>query len=92
MAVYQILYWKNVPAQVRAYGGKRPISRQMPDRFQEEIDRIAMEEGLADSDDYLDQWHWTEKRERPGDSEEVLNALLHELEEEYDDRTEKSDL
>jgi hypothetical protein len=31
----------------------RPLSRQMPDRFQAEIDRIAMEQGLAGTDDYL---------------------------------------
>jgi hypothetical protein len=43
----------------------RPLSRQMPDRFQAEIDRIAMEHGLAGTDDYLNQWHWTAKLERP---------------------------
>ena len=86
MAIYQILYWKDIPAQVRVYQGKRPISGRLPDRFQEEIDRIAMEEDLASSDDYLDQWQWSEKQERPGDAEEVLNALLQELENEFDAR------
>jgi hypothetical protein len=87
MAIYQILYWKDIPAQVRVFEGRKAISRQMPDRFQLEIDQIAMEEGLTGSDDYLDQWDWTEKRERPGNSEEVLNALLQELEAEYDNRS-----
>ena len=84
MAIYQILYWKEIPAQVRAFEGKRAISRQMPERFQEEIDQVAMEEGLAGTDDYLDQWQWSEKQERPGEAREVLNALLVELETEYD--------
>jgi len=38
----------------------------MPDRFQAEIDRIAIEQGLAGTDDYLNQWHWAAKLERPG--------------------------
>ena len=46
----------------------------MPDRLQAEIDRIAMEQGLAGTDDYLNQWHWTGKLERPGDPAEILDA------------------
>ena len=86
MATHQILYWKDVPAQVRVFEGKKRISRPMPDRFQTEIDRIAMKEGLAGSDEYLDQWQWTERRERRGDAGEVLSALLQELEAEYDNK------
>ena len=70
MAIYQILYWKDIPAQVRVFEGRKPISQQMPKRFQVEIDRTAMEMGLAGTDDYLDQWGWTEKRERPGEPED----------------------
>jgi hypothetical protein len=89
MAIYQILYWKDIPAQIRVFEGRKPISRQMPDRFQVAIDRTAMEEGLAGSDDYLDEWQWTKKMERPGDPEGVLSALLQELETEYDDKVRK---
>ena len=84
MAVYQILYWQEIPAQVRVFDGRRPLSRQMPDRFQEAIDRTAMEQGLEGTDDYLEQWSWTARQERPGSPQEVLGALLAELEEEYD--------
>jgi hypothetical protein len=51
----------------------------MPDRFQAEIDRIAMEQGLAGTDDYLNQWHWTGKLERPGDPPRFW-TLIQELE------------
>ena len=84
MAIYQVLYWRDIPAQVRVFEGKKAISRPMPARFQEEIDQIAMEEGLTGTDAYLEQWRWTEKRERPGSTEEVLHALLLELEAEYE--------
>lgn len=93
MATYQILYWRDIPAQIKVYKGKRkrPVSRQMPERFQVEIDRIAMKEGLDDSDDYLELWQWTEKRERAGDVEEVASALLRELEAEYEQKTDRAE-
>ena len=84
MAEYQILYWKEIPAQVKGYAGRRPISRPLPDRFQEEIDRIAMEEGLYGSDDYLEHWHWTDRMELPGDAEGVLAEVVKELEAKFD--------
>ena len=80
MAEYQILYWREIPAQIRAFEGRRPVSRPLSERFQLEIDRIAMEEGLEGGDDYLDQWQWTEKRERPGTAAQVLDALAQQLE------------
>ena len=86
MATYQILYWKDIPAQVRVFKGRRPVSQPMPARFQTAIDREAMETGLAGTDDYLDQWEWTEKIERPGEPEEILNALVQELEAEYNNK------
>ena len=89
MAEYQILYWKGIPAQVRVFEGKKTISREMPARFQADIDRIAMQEGLYGSDNYLDQWEWAEKRQRTGDAKLVLDSLLRELETDYDDKFRK---
>ena len=80
MAQYQILYWKHVPSQVKVFEeGKRPISRQVPGGLAE-IDRIAMEQGLTGTDDYLSHWQWTPRKEREGSAEEVADALIWELE------------
>ena len=86
MAEYQVLFWRDIPSQVRVFDGRRPISEKMPDRFQEEIDRIAMEEGLEGSDEYLDLWAWTERREREGTPPEVMAVLIQELAQEHDSR------
>ena len=84
MAIYQVLYWKDIPAQVKvSEEGRRPVSRPLPGYFQEEIDRVAMEEGLAGTDDYLNQWQWSAKQERPGSVQEVLDALVSELEQQW---------
>ena len=43
-----------------------------------------MSEGLAGSDDYLEQWEWSDDRERPGEAHAVLESLLSELEAEWE--------
>lgn len=86
MAVYQVLYWKDIPAQIRVFEGKKPIAFEMPPRFQLAIDRVAMAEGLAGTDDYLDLWQWSEKMERPGNADAIAPVILAELERDYDAR------
>jgi len=80
MARFQILYWQEVPSLVRAFGEDgTPVSRQLPDWFQQEIDRRAMEQGLVGSNAYLEQWRWGEAEEREGSAGDVLDAVEREL-------------
>jgi len=80
MARFQILYWQDVPSVLQAFADDgSSVKRQLPDWFQQEIDRQAMEQGLIGSDAYLEQWHWGEVDERPGTPDEVLDALEREL-------------
>lgn len=82
MARYQILYWKDIPAQIKVTEpGKRPISRQLPDRYQQRIDAEAMKLGLHGTDDYLDQWHWSEPQEAATNAEETVAQLMRQYEE-----------
>jgi hypothetical protein len=81
MARYQILFWQDVPSVIKAFdddGGQ--VSRQLPDWYQQEIDKRAMTQGLIESGAYLEQWHWGEIEERPGTPDEVLDAVERELE------------
>jgi hypothetical protein len=52
-----VIYWRDIPAQVTATDGSASVRVALPDRFQEAIDEAAMTAGLADSDDYLAEWH-----------------------------------
>ena len=79
MPQVQILYWRQIPAQVRVFGGRRPLTEPLPERFQQEIDRVAMREGLASTDHYLDQWAWSEKQECEGDPEQLLRETIQSL-------------
>jgi len=80
MAHYQIMYWHTMPAQVKASDANGNSAKAMlPSRFSEAIDAAAMAAGETDSDAYLDGWAWGEEQERPGTAQEVVEALVAEL-------------
>ena len=83
MASYQILYWHDIPAQVRARDAGGRVSRPLPDRFQEAIDQAAMATGLFGSDEYTDAFRWGASQERDGTAEQVAAAVAAELEAQY---------
>ena len=79
MAHYQVMYWKHIPAHVKAWDDQKQVKRLLPDRFQAAIDAYSMKEGSTDMDSYLQAWHWGPEEERPGSAESVVDALVAEL-------------
>ena len=79
MASYQVTYWKHIPSQVKAWDGTEEVKRMMPDRFQAAIDAYAMKDGSTDMDTYLEGWRRGSVEERSGTPEEVLAAVIQEL-------------
>jgi len=76
----QVLYWQEIPSLLRVTADDgTQLSRQLPDWFQQEIDRVAMEQGLVGSDAYLEQWRWGEAEEREGAPNDVLDTVEAEL-------------
>ncbi len=81
MAYYQILYWQNIPSQVKAWDDFDEFKVEMPHRFTVRIDQEAGTQGLVETDDYLTQWRWSDTMLREGAPEEVATAVKKELEE-----------
>jgi hypothetical protein len=79
MANYQVMFWKHIPSQVKAWEGETQVKRMMPDRFQVAIDAFSMREGSTEMDAYLEGWHWGPVDERAGTPDEVLTAVIAEL-------------
>ena len=80
MTRFQILYWQDVPSVIKVTGDDGvEVKRQLPDRHQQEIDNRAMVQGLVGSDEYLEQWHWSDPEERAGTPDEVLDVVEREL-------------
>jgi len=79
MARYRVMTWRGIPSQVKATDEAGTAARMLPDRWQQEIDRVAMRDGLAGTDEYLELWGWSAESERPGSADEVAEAVLAEL-------------
>ena len=79
MATYQIMYWHDIPIQVRARGEGGRASAPLPDRFQEAIDAAAMATKLVGSDEYSAALRWGEMQERGGTAREVADAVAAEI-------------
>ena len=76
----RVLYWQEIPSLIRVTTDDgTQVSRQLPDWFQQEIDRVAMEQGLIGSDAYLEEFGWRELEPRDGVANDVLDAVEAEL-------------
>ena len=84
MTTYQVLYWHTIPIQVRAGGRRDRASAQLPQRFQNAVDKAAMSAGLVGTDAYLAGFEWGATQERPGRPAEVARAVAAELDQQYD--------
>ena len=83
MTAYQIMYWHDIPIQVRAGGRRDRVSRELPERFQIAIDNAAMAAGLVGSDAYIEGFHWEPGGEMEGTAEEVVTAVIAQLDTQY---------
>jgi hypothetical protein len=79
MAKYQVMFWKHIPAQVKAWDDSGEVKRMLPDRFQAAIDAYAMKDGSTGMDSYLEAWRWGDPQERDGSAKDVADALVNEL-------------
>jgi hypothetical protein len=79
MAKYQVMFWKHIPAQVKAWDEGGEVKRMLPDRFQAAIDAFAMKDGSTEMGAYLEAWRWGDAEERVGSAEDVANTLVKEL-------------
>lgn len=79
-----IVYWRDIPAQVIVGKGRRGAKVQLPERFEQAIDRCAMKIDAKDSDAYLAEWRKAEPYSLEGEQGEVAAAEAARLEAEYD--------
>ena len=80
MATFTILYWQEVPSQIKAEDDLDDVTLRLDGRFMERIDQLAAQRGLQGADDYLAQWRWSDPQEREGTATEVAHAVKRELE------------
>ncbi|MFV0475784.1 MAG: virulence factor, partial [Pikeienuella sp.] len=73
-----------IPAQVIVGKGRRGAKKQLPERFEQAIDRAAMKVGAQDTDAYLAEWRKAEPYQVDGEADAVAEAEAARLDTEYD--------
>ena len=82
MAELTVIYWRDIPAQVKATGADGSARRVLSERFQKAIDAAAMRAGLIEADAYLGEWRQV-TRSCASDIETEVAAEAAKLESEY---------
>ena len=83
MPTYQILYWYDIPTQVRVREGRERVSKPLSPRFMEAVDSAAMRARLTSAEEYPKGFRWSEGQQRDGSPEEVVDSVVAELEAQY---------
>ncbi|MEM9343153.1 MAG: virulence factor [Pseudomonadota bacterium] len=79
-----IVYWRDIPAQVIVGKGRRGAKVQLPERFEQAIDRAAMKVGASETDAYLSEWRKADPYPVDGEAETVAADEAARLDQEYD--------
>ena len=80
MATYKVLYWQEIPTQIRAEDEDEDVTLMLDGKFMLQVDILAAKRGLQAADDYLAQWKWSDEQERGGSARAVAEAVKAELE------------
>jgi len=80
---FQILYWQDIPSEIKAWDDFNEIKVSLSPRFAERIDALAQKQGCIQADAYMAHLRWSDEAERPGAPDEVANAVKKELEEKF---------
>lgn len=90
MARLQIIYWRDIPAQVIVSAGRNRARRQLSARFEKAIDRAAIRAGLHGTDDYLEHWRRSDPESCTDDIDAVAAQAAARIEHDYpDDRLDR---
>jgi methanogenic corrinoid protein MtbC1 len=80
-STYRVLYWQEIPSQVKASDDAgNEVSLELHPKFMERIDYLAHQRGFQNSDDYLAHWKWGDDQDRAGSAKQVAEAVKAELE------------
>ena len=79
-STYQILYWQDLPSEIKAWDDFEEIKVSLPALFADRIDVQAQRRGFTKGDDYIAQLRWGDEIQRSGAPADVAAAVKAELE------------
>ena len=75
MARVRVMYWKEIPVQVKAQDEWEEVSIMLDDRFQQGVDAVSMLDGSSRSEDYMMGWQWGPITNVLGDARDAAQEL-----------------
>lgn len=82
MATLSIIWWRDIPAQVVAKGGRASSKVVLHPRFQVAIDKAANRAGKREYSSYIGEWRKTQE-DCGDDLEAIAKATAERLETDY---------
>jgi len=79
-----IVDWRDIPAQIIVGKGRRGSKVQLPERFEQAIDRAAMKTGAAGTDAYLAEWRKADPYSVEGEPDAVAQSEATRIDVVYD--------
>lgn len=83
MANYKVLYWYDIPVQVRGEDHDGRVNLQLPERFQLAVDEVAMATKMISDDNYTDGFQWHSAQEKEGTAKDVTESVVAELDAQF---------
>lgn len=77
-----VIYWRDIPAQVKARAGRDRVSAPLPDRFMVAVDGAATVAGKTTTDEYIAEWR-EESRPSGTDLQMEANLEVRRIDAEY---------
>ncbi|GAA3875516.1 virulence factor [Celeribacter arenosi] len=84
MSDLTIIFWRDIPAQVRVGRGRKAARAILPERFEQAIDRVAMKVGATEGDAYMAEWRDVSEPCPEGDPQSAADARAATLDADYD--------
>lgn len=77
-----VIYWRDIPAQVRAQAGRDRVSTPLPDRFMVAVNGAATRANKTKTDEYIAEWR-EETRPCGENLQEEADLEVRRIEEAY---------
>jgi hypothetical protein len=85
MVKVQIIFWRDIPVQVRVRNGRFRQTTPLSPRFQQAVHRAAYRAKAINGMDYIEEWRLSEWQEYDGEVAGVETAVIVNLEASYTD-------
>lgn len=82
-AKYQIIYWRDIPTQVKLKVEGTRVSRPLSRRFMAAVSAAALQSGKTDNEAYIAEWRTGGWQGIAGQPEAFADTLVTELETDY---------